>query len=325
MKDKIFVQIASYRDPELIPTLDDCIANACYPENLTFCIAWQHGPEETLTKYLTNPAFKIIDIPFNESRGACWARSLIQQKYDGEEFTLMLDSHHRFAKHWDVALMEMYKDLQLKGHKKPLITSYIPSYNPQNDPAERVKNPWKMNFDKFIPEGAVFFMPAYVTDPKELAEPIPARFFSAHFCFTSGQFCKEVPYDPEYYFHGEEISLAVRSFTWGYDLFHPHKIVAWHEYTRNNRIKQWDDDKEWWVKNENCHKRNRILFKMDGITEKIDFKEYGFGPIRSLLDYEKYAGISFKHRSAQKYTLAHFNPPNPDFSTDEEFEKSFFN
>ena len=48
----------------------------------------------------------------------------------------------------------------------------------------------------------------------------------------TGQWCIEVPYDPDYYFHGEEISLAVRSYTWGYDLFHPHKIIAWHEYTR---------------------------------------------------------------------------------------------
>ncbi len=86
-----------------------------------------------------------------------------------------------------------------------------------------------------------------------MTEPIPARFYSAHFAFTVGQFCKEVPHDPEYYFHGEEISIAVRAYTWGYDLFHPHKVIAWHEYTRKGRTKQWDDDKEWWEKNIKCH------------------------------------------------------------------------
>ena len=29
----IFIQIASYKDPQLIPTLDDCIKNAKHPEN----------------------------------------------------------------------------------------------------------------------------------------------------------------------------------------------------------------------------------------------------------------------------------------------------
>ena len=33
---KIFVQIASYRDPELEPTIQSCLENAKYPENIVF-------------------------------------------------------------------------------------------------------------------------------------------------------------------------------------------------------------------------------------------------------------------------------------------------
>jgi hypothetical protein len=85
-----------------------------------------------------------------------------------------------------------------------------------------------MVFDRFIPEGAVFFLPSSIPNWETLTEPIPSRFYSAHFCFTLGQFTKEVSHDPEFYFHGEEISIAVRAFTHGYDLFHPHKLVIWH-------------------------------------------------------------------------------------------------
>ena len=35
-KETIFIQIASYRDPQLIPTLKDCIKNAKKPENLVY-------------------------------------------------------------------------------------------------------------------------------------------------------------------------------------------------------------------------------------------------------------------------------------------------
>ena len=180
-----------------------------------------------------------------------------------------------------------------------------------------------MNFDRFIPEGAVFFLPASIDDFQERTEPIPSRFYSAHFCFTDGIFCKEVPHDPELYFHGEEISIAVRAYTWGYDLFHPHKILAWHEYTRKGRTKHWDDDKDWGNKNNKSHLRNRKLFEMDGEKRDIDFGPYGFGTQRTLEDYEKYAGISFKKRAIQKHTLDNMLPPNPQYASSEEYEKSF--
>ena len=324
----IFVQIAAYRDPELIPTLRDCISNAKHPENLRFCIAWQHSEDEKLTQetldsFGPGPKFKILDIPYQESKGACWARNKIQQEYDGETYTLQLDSHHRFIKNWDEELIDMVEGLRAKGHSKPLLTAYISSYNPKNDPEGRTQVPWRMNFDRFIPEGAIFFLPAAYPDGMELKEPALSRFYSAHFCFADGSFAQEVQHDPEYYFHGEEISIAVRAFTHGYDLFHPHKTIIWHEYTREGRTKHWDDDKEWWKKNVSCHERNRKLFEMDGLINDIDFGKYGFGKVRTLQDYEKYAGISFKKRAVQKYTLEHKFPPNPQYANEEEFQASF--
>jgi glycosyltransferase involved in cell wall biosynthesis len=322
---KIFIQIAAYRDPQLNATLNDCIAKAKYPENLVFSIAWQHSTEDewdNLNDFKDDSRFKIVDINYKESKGACWARNQLQQNYTDEEYTLQLDSHHRFIEDWDGELINMYKQLQDKGYGKPLLTSYISSYDPDNDPGGRVTVPWKMNFDRFIPEGAIFFLPAGIDNFKELTEPIPARFYSAHFAFAGGSFVKEVPHDPEYYFHGEEISIAVRAYTWGYDLFHPHKIIAWHEYTRKNRTKQWDDDKTWTDKNNNSHLRNRKLFQMDGLAKDIDFGVYDFGAVRTLEDYERYAGVSFNKRAVQKYTLDNNIAPNPPMYGDD-FDKSF--
>jgi hypothetical protein len=323
----IFIQIAAYRDPQLIPTINDCLSKAKFPENLVFSIAWQHSSDDAwdnLDAFANDPRFKIIDIDYKESRGACWARNRLQQQYDDEEYTLQLDSHHRFNANWDQDLIEMFEQLKSKGHEKPLLTSYAPSFNPKNDPAERTMTPYKMNFDKFIPEGAVFFLPATMDNYKTLTEPIPARFYSAHFAFTCGQFVKEVPHDPELYFHGEEISIAVRAFTWGYDLFHPHKLILWHEYTRSGRVKHWDDDAQWWKKNTSSHLRNRKLFEMDGLKKDIDFGPYDFGPKRTLADYERYAGLSFKRRKAHKHTLAHKLPPiECDFNDDDDKDADF--
>ena len=323
MNNKIFIQIAAYRDPELVPTIKDCIANAKNPDNLVFCIAWQHDETESLGEYRNDPRFIVIDIPYQDSKGACWARNLIQYHYNDEGYTLQLDSHHRFVKDWDDKLIKMVKGLQKKGHKKPLITGYIPSYDPSNDPESRINEPWKMDFDRFIPEGAVFFLPSTIENYKSLKSPIPSRFYSAHFAFTLGQFCKEVQHDSDYYFHGEEISIAVRAFTKGYDLFHSHIVIAWHEYTRKGRTKQWDDDKKWCERNSYCHLKNRKLFEMDGEKRDIDFGRYGFGTERTLADYEAYSGLCFSNRGVQQYTLDNKIAPNPTITNPSEYEKSF--
>lgn len=326
----IFIQIASYRDPQLIPTLDDMLEKAKYPKNLKICIAWQHCEEDewdTLDKYLNDSRFIIIDIPHKESLGVCWARNQIQQHYNGEKYTLQLDSHHRFVKNWDAELIKMLINLQKKGYKKPLLTAYASSFNPNNDPKERHLVPWKMNFDRFTPEGVVFFLPAAIDDYKTLKEPIPARFYSAHFAFTVGEFCQEVQHDPNYYFHGEEISIAVRAYTHGYDLFHPHKVIVWHEYTRRGRTKHWDDNETWHITNTDAHKRLRYLLGIDDeICEhcnKYMFSKYGLGEKRTLNDYELYSGIKFKNRSIQKWTLDNNLPPNPIIYDHNSYKNSF--
>ena len=324
---KIFIQIASYRDPELIPTIKNCLLNSKNPESLVFGICRQYHIDDKfddLSEYENDERFRIVDVPYLDAKGVCWARNMVQQLYDGEDYTLQIDSHMRFEKNWDETLINMVVDLQKKGHKKPLLTGYVSSYNPQNDPEGRVNVPWRMAFDRFIPEGAVFFLPETIPNWETLTEPITSRFYSAHFCFTLGVFSKEVQHNPNFYFHGEEISIAVRAYTHGYDLFHPHKVVIWHEYTRNGRTKQWDDDKEWYKKNEKAHLLNRMLFGMDGIMQEGHDDIYGFGKERTLKDYEKYAGLLFSKRAVQQYTIDKQYPPNPyNYETEDEWVNSF--
>ena len=324
---KIFVQIASYRDPELEKTIKSMIENSKKPNNLRIGICRQYHPEDgfdTLDEYRKDKRFRILDILYSDSKGVCWARNQVQQLYGGEEYTLQIDSHMRFEKNWDDTLIKMVKQLQKKGFPKPLLTGYVSSFNPENDPAERIQEPWRMTFDRFIPEGAVFFLPETIPGWEKLKEPVTSRFYSAHFAFTLGQFSTEVQHDPEFYFHGEEISIAVRAFTHGYDLFHPHKVVVWHEYTRKGRTKQWDDDKDWGLKNNLSHQKNRQLFGMDDEEITMDFSTYGFGTERTLKDYEIYSGLRFSTRAVQQHTIDKNYPPNPTiFQSEEEWVASF--
>ena len=309
----IYIQIAAYRDPELLPTIHDCLINAADASRLRFGIAWQHSPYEewdTLEQYKDDKRFRIIDIDYRDAKGPCWARYLLNKNYQKETYTLQLDSHHRFAKDWDMQLIEMLESMRSATCKKPLLTSYLPSYNPSNDVESRIETPWIMEFDRFAPEGPVHFLPHSIDDWPERTHPVPSRFASGHFIFADGKFCQEVEYDPNYYFHGEEINLSVRAYMAGYDLFAPHKALIWHEYTREGKKKHWDDNPQWEKMDLASYAHNRKLLGMDATTSKQKLQKNN----RSLYDYEKYAGLEFSTRRAHIKTLEKQRPP---ISTDD--------
>jgi hypothetical protein len=320
----IFVQIASYRDPELLLTVKDCIAKAKHPKNLRFCIAHQYAPDDSPSiaevKQSIDHLGKVIYVPANESKGACWIRSKIQNYYNDEKYTLQLDSHHRFAHHWDAILIKMLKQVTTKTSPKPILTAYLPSYDPADPEKSKLNDCWHLCFDRFMPEGPIFIRPTSIKDWQKLKGPIPSRGLSGHFIFTTGQWCRDVPYDPQLYFHGEEISLAVRSFTSGYDLYHPHKPVIWHQYTRSGAKKHWDDNSDWGKLNQISYKRVKVLLGVDGEDpNQIDWGRYGIGKVRTLHDFERYAGVEFKTRKFHK-DLIHDKPAPIQYTSEDIFQ-----
>ena len=281
---KIFIQIASYRDPELVPTIESCLENAEHPENIVFGICWQYSESDSLGKYLLDPRFKIIVVHYSHSKGCCWARNKLQQLYDNEEYTLQLDSHHRFVKRWDTILKEIYIDLQKKGNKKPIITTYPPSYFPETDPIGRQTKPNKLSFKSINENFQVESYPDPINDYLSLDGPIPSQFYAAGFAFTSGDFVLEVPHDPNLYFKGEEMNIAIRAYTKGYVFFNPHIIIVWHYYTRKKELKHWTDHKDWGILEK--HSKNYYLKAFENF-EGI----YGLGKERTIDDYINETGI----------------------------------
>jgi glycosyltransferase involved in cell wall biosynthesis len=338
--DKIFVQIASYRDPQLIPTIEDMLAKADRPKIFNFGICWQYDETEDITKYDNRGNFRVRKFHYSESKGLGWARNITNRLYRGEPLVLQIDSHHRFVKGWDTMMLEDFYQAKTVS-KNPVLTTYLTPFEVPQDPETYEKSPCLMSQYEFSQDKLLMSRPYHIMDYKERSHVIRARTISGHFFLADGGFLKDVPYDPDIYFGGytEETTLSVRAFTNGYDFFSPYRQYIWHEYTRNGRPKHWEDhgteSKTKLTSGERdifARKKTRQLFDQE--DNGIVFGRYGLGNVRTLHDYEVYGGFDFKKCRIQDYTLSVKEPPNPpdwenqfisnDYSLNCEWDKDFF-
>lgn len=304
---RIFVQIASYRDPECQHTVKDLFEKAAHPERVFVGICWQFvkGEDDICFEvpYPRPQQVRVHEVDAHESGGACWARNQVQQLWRGEEYTLQLDSHMRFEPGWDETLLAMLRET---GDDKAVLTCYAPGYTPPDELDKR----WLFGMSaKQFDAHRILLMhgkPAYNV-PHDLPEqPVPGAFLSAHMVFGPGSIIRDVPYDPKLYFFGEEITLAVRLWTHGYNLYHPHKLVIYHDWDRGKRPTHFSDHKDWTVQNERAFSRVRHLLGTEAcadatITEGLE--QYGLGSARSLQEYQQFSGVDFTTLSIAQHAL----------------------
>lgn len=311
--DLIFISIAAYRDPQLLPTIQDCIRKASNPDRLRFGVCWQHDAEDPPLSLSDDARFRVLDVPWRESKGACWARAQVMKLWQGENWFLQVDSHCRFTDAWDSILLRTMTEI---GNDKPILSTYAAPFTPGENEILH-GGPFQMLFQQFTSDGIPQLRPGAFPSGRTSKQPLRARFLSAGFLFAPGRFVEEVPYDPELYFMGEESAMTVRAFTHGYDLFHPADTIIWHDYIRADARKHWGDHSSAadvpspWGKLDEI---SRIKVRRLLLNESV--KSFGLGKVRTLNEYEAYAGLSFRHRKVQGYTLRGQEPPNPNASGD---------
>jgi hypothetical protein len=296
-RPRIFVNIASYRDTECQWTVRDLFLKARHPERIFVGICWQFVPGEDGDCFLfqTRPdQCRVIEVDSRQSYGTCWARSKVQSLWQGEEFTLQIDSHMRFVQDWDEVLLEMIKQCP---SKHPVLSSYPPSYEPPDQLGEMTVAEILPN--EFDSHGVLKLRATAVHQVDNPPPPKPNPFIAGGLLFGPASMIKDVPYDPFLYFHGEEITMAVRLYTSGYDVHSPNRTIAFHDYTnRRGRHRHWDDN-EWTHLNDMSFKRIRHLLGQDISEDPEVIREletYGLGRKRTIAEYEAFARLDFKNR-----------------------------
>lgn len=301
MSQRIFVQIASYRDAECQYTVKDLFEKATHPERISIGICWQTDPEKDqgcfIEPYPYPDQVRVVEYHAKNSKGSLWARAEAQKLWAGEEYTLQIDAHMRFEKGWDNTLLTM---LQQTGSVKPLLTTYAAPYEPPDK--LRTDTVYRMGMREFkqdkpgVPPKLLYKSTTIRKEDRPDTPFLTATVCNA-FMFAPSALWHEVPIDPYIYFYGDDTSFAARAWTHGWDIFSPHQCVIYHLWDRKTRPGHWGDFPA--ISSglsKNTDDRVAHLVGMQRCNDAEILKEldaYGLGTVRSLEEYQRFAGINF--------------------------------
>lgn len=293
----IFVQISSYRDPELKPTVLDAINKSSGKHKINFGLHISYLDESEIdVPDISNIKYTTSKAPQNVGVGI--GRYIAHQFYNNEDFYFQCDSHSRFVENWDEIAINSILNYQSQGINKPLLTMYPANYwykdETFSETSSDLLDPDYKTIISFTQKPEDF---KKLRIPSQTAVPangsIFTRSISAGSLFTVGPFMAP---NKEMAFWGEEIVMAARAYTHGYDLVVPEKQYLYHLYYNhekpelNRRKIFWQDfPKEYEIMNAESRK---IVYKT--LLEETIGEGY-LGSERTLAEYGRFAGLDFLH------------------------------
>ena len=293
----IFIQISSYRDPELKPTVLDAINKSSGKHKINFGLHISYLDESEIdVPDISNIKYTTSKAPQNVGVGI--GRYIAHQFYNNEDFYFQCDSHSRFVENWDEIAINSILNYQSQGINKPLLTMYPANYwykdETFSETSSDLLDPDYKTIISFTQKPEDF---KKLRIPSQTAVPangsIFTRSISAGSLFTVGPFMAP---NKEMAFWGEEIVMAARAYTHGYDLVVPEKQYLYHLYYNhekpelNRRKIFWQDfPKEYEIMNAESRK---IVYKT--LLEETIGEGY-LGSERTLAEYGRFAGLDFLH------------------------------
>jgi [Skp1-protein]-hydroxyproline N-acetylglucosaminyltransferase len=324
--ETIYISVASYRDPECALTVESILARAKYPERIRVAIIDQRGeedpeycasekpcdedPDQAYCRYIKQIDTFHVDAQY--SVGPVFARHLAHRMYRGEYYAMQVDSHIRFVADWDDDLIWQWKSAK---NEMGVLTTYLSDLIGSIDPTtHKSKHPGRPIMCKSDYEGRGKLKHLRHGQQPEgppgiHGQPTLHPFWAAGFSFARAHFVIQVPYDQylPMVFQGEEISMGLRGFTYGYDYYAAERSVCFHMYAiKENKKKRqsiklfWENSRLYTGAEQEAMKRLNGIIAMGDPTDTFDHtdeKKYGLGKIRTTKKFFDTFGI---HTDTQK-------------------------
>jgi hypothetical protein len=293
----IFISVASYRDSELEPTLRDLIDKAEKPERLHIGIVYQ-GTDRERPDFSFLPKYSLVSMHPRDARGVGFARSKAMSLYQGETYFLQIDSHMRFVPNWDRVAIKQLNSAQALTKNKVILSSFPAPYSLEGKNAfihTKQVGDWAVHPTRqkvILRKSNEWGAERVEFQDKAMLSPEQSNTVLAGFIFTYGSIVKEVPYDPDISFFGEEICFAARAWTRGWDIYSPSTVLAYHFYHRGGFKKVWNDNN---IRPISWSELQKISYeKQKRILCGIEEGQMGLGTNRTIEAYESMVGFAFK-------------------------------
>ena len=202
------------------------------------------------------------------------------------------------------SVVEMSED---SPRPRAVLTTYPPGYELPNGPGVNAETrgtvlvPWKFGQDGMLRQKGRLLRPGYRHNERSDSsahsrnDNIPCLLYAGGFNFFHSSLLDECPYDHKLHglFFGEEISMAVRLFTHGYELFAPPETVCYHLWSSRSRNRNDNDGSQ----------RPKLALGRESSLEVVRMqlrgKGRGLGKVRSAEQFSRELGVD-----TEKHTLS---------------------
>ena len=175
--------------------MKDLFEKAKNPDNINVGICWQFDEKEDqhCFEVTTRPdQVRMNQVDWHEGEGVCWARYATQQLWDGEQNTLMIDSHMRFVPGWDELMINELAAC-VSGRTSRCCPAARRRYLPPNKLARNM-SPTVRRVKPFTPDGNIRCQGKGGEALNRMPEtPLNGAFLVANFVFSDSSILEEVP------------------------------------------------------------------------------------------------------------------------------------
>jgi [Skp1-protein]-hydroxyproline N-acetylglucosaminyltransferase len=337
--ETIYCSVASYRDPECTGSVEDLYDRAEHPERIRVAILDQRldgdnhciqpsipcniNPNQALCKY--RHLIDVYEMDAQLAVGPVFARHLAHRHYRGEYYAMQIDSHVRFIEHWDSDIIGQWKSAY---NEMAVLSTYlsdiINSIDPITHKGKHEGRPIMCESDyegygetKHLRHGQ---QPEGI--PGIVGQPTLHPFWAAGFSFARGHFVIQVPYDQylPMVFQGEEISIGLRGFTYGYDYYAAERSVCFHMYAikeneeRRKKIPLfWENSNIYEGVGKKAMKRLNSIIGMANFStsewKQDEIHKYGLGKVRTTEKFFNVFGIHVQNQTVEHHLCSFVGKP----------------
>lgn len=273
----------------------------------------QQNPEQALCQYRSQ--IDVYEMEANLAVGPMFARHIVNRMYRGEYYNLQIDAHTVFVKNWDV---DMIEQLESTGNDMAVISTYLDdalgSIDEMSGTSIRKSRPVICNA-AYEGTGKDRWLRHTITEQPNLLPAISGTpqlqpYWSSSFSFSRGHFVLSVPYDsslPMLQREDEEISMAIRAFTNGYDFYTPERNVCFDSaFNDRDSRKSFLEHKQLYSGLEDVSRR-RMHWILGMETEKEESNPphnsnelFSIGKVRELSKFWNSFGIHVRERITER-------------------------